>query len=59
MSNIDNKEYLEWTEVTLNISIFIRVNLKFCESIGPSYSLYFDRCFGNIIAIYNDYWVLA
>lgn len=57
--NISNKEFLENPETASHISIFIRINTKFCQAIGPSYKLYFERCFMGIDMIYCNYQQLA
>jgi exportin-1 len=53
--NLTNKEFLVASESASNISVFLRINSKFCESIGLSYRIYFERCFMKIDVLYNAY----
>lgn len=57
--NVNNKNFLENPDTASHISIFIRINTKFCQAIGPSYRLYFERCFMGIDVIYGNYQQLA
>jgi exportin-1 len=53
--NITNKEFLINSDHASQISVFLRINSNFCESIGLSYRLYFERCFLKIDVLYNAY----
>lgn len=57
-TNAGNRSFFLDINNTNTISLFLRINANFCASIGPSYKLYFERCFGNLDQIYEIYYVL-